>query len=89
MRICWRRVVGDSMLPTLKQDAIVIGVSKKTYKVGDIVIVKISRREVIKRVYAIADDTYDIRGDNTIASTDSRSYGYIGVNQIHAKVIMA
>lgn len=88
LKICFRRVVGNSMQPSLKQGNIVLGISKKIYKVGDIVLVKVSGKEVIKRIIFIKDNTYDIRGDNASSSTDSRNYGFIDSNQILAKVII-
>lgn len=88
LKICFRRVVGNSMQPSLKQGNIVLGISKKIYKVGDIVLVKVSGKEVIKRIIFIKDNTYDIRGDNASFSTDSRNYGFIDSNQILAKVII-
>lgn len=85
LRIYCRRVVGNSMLPYLKQGNIVIGISKNTYKVGDIVIAKIASKDVIKRVLSIKNDNFDIRGDNIKASTDSRNYGLIDKKSIIAK----
>jgi nickel-type superoxide dismutase maturation protease len=82
-----RRVVGESMLPTLKPGKLVIAVRKKP-KVGDIVIAKVGDREVIKRVVSITEQGFELRGDNALHSTDSRKYGLVDSNSIIAAVVL-
>lgn len=57
-----RRVLGDSMLPTLKEGQIVIAKNKK-YKIGDVVIARLEGREVIKRVQSLSPKLI-LKGDN-------------------------
>jgi len=80
-----RRVVGDSMLPTLKAGDIVIAKHKQP-QVGDIVIADIGTKEVIKRIVSIDAVGYELRGDNISASTDSRIFGKIQQGSIKGVV---
>ncbi len=57
-----RRVVGNSMLPTLKPGTIVVA-RKKPFSLGDIVMARIEGREVVKRVAQIKPKLV-LRGDN-------------------------
>ena len=82
-----RRVVGESMLPTLKQGDVVIGQRGKTPQIGDIVIAWVNGKEVIKRIISVTDGGYDLRGDNAESSTDSRSYGIVAKQHIKGVVI--
>lgn len=75
-RLLIRRVVGHSMLPTLKQGQIIVAL-KKSFKKGDIVVAWMAGREVVKRV-TYFDDTSGrvlLKGDNAADSTDSRQLG--------------
>lgn len=56
-----RRVVGSSMLPTLKNGQFVLAKRKK-FKLGDIVIARLEGKEIIKRVTGIEPIT--LSGDN-------------------------
>lgn len=85
--ICIRRVVGESMIPTLRPGQIVVALGFMPLRVGAIVIADIAGREVIKRVAAIDDVSATLLGDNESASTDSREYGPIKISLIHGRVI--
>ena len=87
------RVVGTSMEGTLKEGDLI------TYKklnpknldldIGDIVVAyhpKIKRKLIIKRIYRIYQNKYDLRGDFSYASTDSRELGLIELDLIIGKV---
>lgn len=82
-----RRVVGKSMLPSLRQGSIVFAWRFKKPKVGDIVIAKLGDVEVIKRVFSYNKGGYYLLGDNLSHSTDSRKHGRVPPSKIIAVVI--
>lgn len=57
-----RRVVGNSMLPTLKNGQIVLAV-KKYFEPGDVVIARAEGKEIIKRVTQLKPNI-TLKGDN-------------------------
>jgi phage repressor protein C with HTH and peptisase S24 domain len=82
-----RRIVGESMAPTLKANQIVIAIRTKKYKPGQIVIAKQSNREVIKRLRLAGNGDYLLFGDNSLKSSDSRQYGPIKAKNIMGRVL--
>jgi hypothetical protein len=70
-----RRVVGDSMAPTLFAGDIVVSKNPNAVKPGDIVIANVDGREVIKRAKKVSGKAVYLVGDNPLASTDSRVFG--------------
>lgn len=82
-----RRVVGQSMQPTLPPGTVAVGWKLKRPRLGDIVIAKPKDREVIKRVFKISSAGYFLLGDNSAYSTDSRTFGWLTKRQIIAVVI--
>lgn len=82
-----RRIVGTSMLPTLRPDQIVVVLRPAKYKSGDVVVVRHHGIEKIKRIAELQNDTVYLEGDNTAASTDSRHFGYLPSTVIKGKVI--
>lgn len=83
-----RRVHGDSMLPTLKPGHIVIGSSYYSLlRLGDVVIVRHGGLEKVKRIHLISKDHLFLVGDNEDHSTDSRSFGWLHVSVVAAKVL--
>lgn len=82
-----RRVVGKSMSPGIMPGDVVIGIERAP-RPGDIVVAIQNGREVIKRVRAVVEDRYDLRGDNPSASTDSRTYGSVSKQDILAVVMI-
>ena len=83
-------VSGNSMLPTLKpgQDVLcfnwwrLVGI-----KVGDIVVIKVNGKEMVKRIQNVYDLEVFVEGDNKKDSTDSRSFGPVKKDQIIGKII--
>lgn len=85
----FRRVVGSSMMPTLKPDKLVVATSLYSHlKPGDIVIVSHQSLEKIKRLKDIREGEIFIVGDNEEDSLDSRSFGWLSSETVLGKVIM-
>jgi len=82
-----RRVVGNSMLPTLVPNQIVIVIRPRQIQVGDVVIVLHNNLEKIKRVAKKEAGKVYILGDNSSESTDSRTFGWLNEDTIVGKVI--
>ncbi|MBI2020489.1 S26 family signal peptidase [Candidatus Daviesbacteria bacterium] len=76
------------MLPTLKpgQD-VLVWCWFYTPKVGDIVAIKVTSKEMIKRVRKVFDREVIVQGDNERESTDSRKFGPVKRYQIIGKVV--
>ena len=56
-------------------------------KVGDIVVVKVNGKDMVKRVNKVYDRTVYLQGDNREESADSRDFGVVSMNQIIGKVV--
>lgn len=82
-----RRVVGTSMLPAVRPGTIIVA-RNKAAAVGDIVVARLGRREVVKRVQAIGSGRVFLVGDNESGSTDSRQLGPVSKTDILGVVIM-
>ena len=87
------RVVGNSMEDTISAGDIIIykNINPKNseLEVGDIVVAshpKIKSKLIVKRIYQIHQDKFDLRGDNYLSSTDSREWGLIELDLIVGKV---
>ena len=87
------RVVGTSMERTLKEGDLVTykKLNKKNIdlEIGDIVVAyhpKTKNQLIIKRIHRIYQKKFDLRGDNSLSSTDSRELGLIGLDLIIGKV---
>jgi nickel-type superoxide dismutase maturation protease len=86
-KIKLRRVVGESMLPTLRPGQLVIVGERTTLRVGDIVMIFHDGIEKIKRVARLDAGRVYVLGDNPHASTDSREFGWIGAELVVGKVL--
>ena len=87
------RVVGDSMEDTISEGDLITykKINPKNFEleVGDIVVAshpKIKSKLIIKRIYQIHQTKFDLRGDNSLSSTDSREWGFIELDLIVGKV---
>ena len=87
------RVVGTSMERTLREGDLVtykkLNPKNIDLKIGDIVVFthpKTKNKLIIKRIHKIYKDKFDLRGDNSLESTDSRELGLIELNLIIGKV---
>jgi phage repressor protein C with HTH and peptisase S24 domain len=75
------------MSPTLKAGQLVIGRQTRELKPGDVVIVSHRGLEKIKRIEKQQGDLIYLLGDNAVASTDSRDFGWLPAKSIIAKVV--
>ncbi len=81
------RVSGQSMLPTYHPGDVVVGWRWFKPQVGQVVVASTSERTVIKRIKRLADDQVWVEGDNSTASTDSRSKGSYPTAKLAARVL--
>lgn len=81
-----RRVVGQSMLPTLRPGQICLFVKTGRYDHGDIVLAKAEGRPVVKRVHIVGNETH-LKGDNHQASTNYVITHRHRKNKIKAKLV--
>jgi phage repressor protein C with HTH and peptisase S24 domain len=83
------RVRGESMLPTFKPGAILVGAHWRLIKpkIGMPVVIK-KDRALVKRIKKIDSNGIWVEGDNKVASTDSRTFGYIKPKEIEAIIFM-
>lgn len=81
-----RRVVGQSMLPTLRPGQVCVFLKTGNYQHGDIVLAKAEGRPVVKRVHQ-KEDALHLKGDNHQASTDYVITGRTRKNKIMAKLV--
>jgi phage repressor protein C with HTH and peptisase S24 domain len=82
-----RRVVGESMMPTLRPGALVIAIPAHRLRPKDIVIVTHNGLEKIKRIERIENAQVFVVGDNPAHSTDSRMFGWLDQVAVTARVI--
>lgn len=82
-----RRVVGVSMLPTLRPGQIVLALGLLPLRAGDIVVAEVGGREVIKRIATIDEAGAMLLGDNLSSSTDSRDYGSVDRSFVRGRVV--
>lgn len=82
-----RRIVGDSMLPSLKKNQLVIATGLRKTKKGGVVVAEVNGIEVIKRITDFKHGSVWLEGDNQEASTDSRRYGWIDRGAVRGVVI--
>lgn len=82
-----RRVIGQSMSPTLNEGRLVIASGLLTPKQGRVVIAKHRGLEKIKRVSKIQGTKVYLTGDNSKESSDSRQFGWLPISSVIASVI--
>lgn len=82
-----RRVEGLSMTPRYTHGKIVFASKLKQPKVGDVVIAKHHRVEIMKRVSQLEEDKVYLLGDNPEESTDSRHFGWLPIKSILGVVV--
>ena len=84
------RVVGNSMAGSISEgDLVIFKTRNLNLEIGDIVVAfhpTIKSKLIIKRIYKIYQNKFDLRGDNHFSSTDSREWGLIKLDLILGKV---
>ena len=87
------RVVGDSMESTISEGDLIlykkINPKNLNLNIGDIVVSShpiIKNKLIIKRIYQIHQNKFDLRGDNFLYSSDSREWGLVELDLIVGKV---
>lgn len=83
------QVSGDSMLPTLKDNQLLLGCVLFKLKKGEIYVYKspVDEKIVIKRLKNFDGEHCFFVGDNKRVSVDSRKYGLVPKKNIIAKVL--
>ncbi|HUD05942.1 MAG TPA: S26 family signal peptidase [Candidatus Saccharimonadales bacterium] len=86
--IFFRRVIGKSMLPTLKPGQIII-VSGIYGNLGSdsVVVFNHDNMEKIKRIKDVRRQKMFVVGDNHKLSVDSRSFGWLSKEKVIGKII--
>lgn len=83
-----RRITGNSMLPGYTPGSLIFGMAlTRRLKVGQVVIVEHNGMEKIKRIAEIRKGGVYVLGDNPVHSTDSRSFGWLPISSVVARVI--
>ena len=84
-------ISGHSMFPTLHPGQDVLSFNwaylGRKPKVGDIVVVEVNGKEMVKRVQKVGGRRIFVEGDNKQESTDSRYFGPVNMDQIVGKVV--
>lgn len=75
------------MVPTLIPGRIVLGVWPQRLAADDVVIVRHGGLEKIKRIADLRQNEIFLTGDNSLQSTDSRTFGWLERSSVVAKVV--
>lgn len=75
------------MLPSLRPGQLVLARPTANFTVGDVVIVQHGGLEKIKRIEKQQGNVLYLLGDNGVASTDSRDFGWVPAKAVVAKVV--
>lgn len=81
-----RRVIGQSMLPTLRPGQICVFIKTRRYNHGDVVLAHAEGRPVVKRMH-VEDEAVHLKGDNHQASTNYKITKRTRRNKIVAKLV--
>lgn len=84
-----RRVVGDSMMPTLRAGQIILVSGRlKRLHTNTVVVLLRGEREMVKRIQTVdpIKGVYVV-GDNMAESTDSRTFGWLDPDEITGRVV--
>lgn len=81
-----RRVTGDSMTPTLQNGKLVICHQIRNFKEGQIVVVFVDGREVIKRIVKLDEGKVYLSVDDTKHAHNGKYYAVVSDNKIEGTV---
>jgi nickel-type superoxide dismutase maturation protease len=83
-----RQVIGKSMSPRLRPGQLLLAVRfVRRLHPGQVVIIQHDGKEKVKRIERIEDNKIFVIGDNLLASTDSRHFGWLKRREIIGRVI--
>lgn len=74
------------MLPAYRPGQIVVAIRKRPRR-GDVVVFTHQNLEKMKRVHEVRNAELYLLGDNPGESTDSRSFGWLPIEAVHAVVV--
>jgi nickel-type superoxide dismutase maturation protease len=84
-------VNGNSMAPTLTPGQDIISFNwaylGRKPKAGEIIVLNLNGKDIVKRVVKIEDKEVYVEGDNRKESTDSRDFGPVDLDKVIGKVI--
>lgn len=84
-----RRIVGESMAPTLMHGRLVLCWRWFVrLKPRDVVVIEHEGMEKIKRILYIRDGKLFAAGDNPAKSKDSRHFGWLATGDVKGKVLL-
>lgn len=72
-----RRVSGDSMNPTLKNNQIILCSNDRNFKVGQVVLAHVKNREVVKRIAKIENGQVFLETDSKKHAHNGRYYATV------------
>jgi nickel-type superoxide dismutase maturation protease len=75
------------MAPTFRPGQVVVVRQTRKVAVGDIVMFRHDDMEKIKRVARVETGRLYLLGDNPRASTDSRNFGWVGIEDLIGKIV--
>jgi phage repressor protein C with HTH and peptisase S24 domain len=75
------------MAPTLTPGKIILAMRSRKIRPGNVVVIWHEGLDKIKRVVDIRNGEVFVAGDNAAQSTDSRSFGWLPIKAVIAKVI--
>ena len=75
--ILLRRVTGDSMLPALAHNQVIVAVRFIRPRPGNVIVIHHEGLDKIKRLAKLQDGGLFVLGDNPAQSKDSRTFGWL------------
>jgi phage repressor protein C with HTH and peptisase S24 domain len=70
-----------------RDEIIILTTLGRNPRIGDVVLLHHGNMEKIKRIIRIEPDGLYVRGDNLVASTDSRTFGLLSHSSVKARAV--